>query len=360
MKYLKQVRLAFLAMLSLSLFNCNDDSGSNSSNPVEQGSAELSFRLVDEPGDYDNVFVNVQDVMVKVNDESEGESGWQSLEAINTGVYDLLELTGGMDVLLVDGYEVPAGTLNQIRLVLGEEGNEIVVDGETHPLSTPSAQQSGLKLQVNETLEDGFTYNFLLDFDVDQSIVEAGNSGQYILKPVINVSTEVSSGQVQGAVTPFDFQVMASIEVDGEIISAYANENGVFVLNGVPAGTYNVVITPDSESGYAETVVENVTVVNGEIVDLGTIELQLIPATGSIGGIITNEGVVVTASVEVDGEIIAMNTDEAGAFLLENLPVGIYIVTLAPAEESGLTDTEIIDVEVTEGMVTDLGTITLE
>jgi hypothetical protein len=357
MKTLKSIKLIFPALLLLFVFSCNNDFNAPSSDMDSM--SKISIRLSDNPGDFDNVFIEVLDIMIKYNDDSDDDNGWQSLEAINTGVYDLLELTGGIDVLLVDDYQLPPGTLNQIRLVLGENNSVVCDGGDPIPLRTPSAQQSGLKLKVNHELEEGFTYNFLLDFNVDESIVVAGNSGNINLKPVIRVTTDVTSGKIQGAVNPFDFQVEASVMVDGETVAAYADENGVFMLNGVPAGTYSVVITPSEASGYAGAVVDDVIVVNGEITDIGTVELELLPVTGSITGTITNEGVVVTASVMVDGEEVTADTNEQGVFLLENIPVGVYTVTLTPAEGSGLTATQMNNVEVTENTVTDLGEITL-
>ena len=356
MKAFKNIKLILSSLILIFLFGCNSDSNSPSLSDLDSMS-RISIRLSDGPGDFDNVYIEILDIMIKVNDESDDESGWQSLGAVNQ-IVDLLELTGGESILLVDAFELPPGMLNQIRLVLGDE-NSIVIDGETFPLRTPSAQQSGLKLKVNHELEPGFTYNILLDFDVDKSIVIAGNSGNIILKPVIRASTLYASGKIQGAVNPFNFQVLVSVMVDGETISAYADGAGAFVLNGVPAGTYNVVFTPDAESAYTETTVENVVVVNGEITDIGTIELEL--KVGSITGTITNVGVVVTASVMVDGETISEVADETtGVFLLENIPIGTYTVTLTPAEGSGLTAKEELDVEVTENTVTDLGEITLE
>lgn len=62
--------------------------------------------------------------------------------------------------------------------------------------------------------------------------------------------------------------------VGDETISTFADESGVFVLNGVPAGTYDVLITPDPTSGYAEAIVEDVEVINGEITDIGIVELE--------------------------------------------------------------------------------------
>ena len=336
-------------------FSCNDDS----STPSESGTSNISIRLVDEPGDFEHVYVNVVDVMVKVNDTGTGDEGWVSLDPINTGIYDLLELTGGVNVLLVDDFQIPSGMLNQIRLVLGEEGNTVVIDGETFPLNTPSAQQSGLKIQVNQVLEPGFTYDYILDFDVDQSIVIAGNSGNINLKPVIHASAEVSSGIIQGAVNPFNFQVNASVEVDGETISTYIDDSGNFMLYGVPGGIYTLTLTPDPASGYIPTLVEGVEVINGQITDLGTIDLQLAPVVGSITGTVLNAGITATASVMVDGELVEAMTNELGVFLLSDIPVGIYTVTVTPEEGSGLTPTEFTNVEVTEDTITDLGEITL-
>ena len=167
-----------------------------------------------------------------------------------------------------------------------------------------------------------------------------------------------ASGKIQGTVNPSDIQVLASVTVDGGEISADTDDNGVFVLNGVPAGTYTVVLTPDSNSDYIETIVENVVVVNGVITDIGIIDLE--PKIGSITGTITNVGVVVTASVMVGGDTVSVNIDENRVFLLENIPIGIYTVTLTPADGSGLAVKEESDVEVTQDTVTDLGEITLE
>lgn len=348
--------LSFIAILfGLTLFfSCNDDS--NSVN--DSGMSNISIKLVDDPGDFDNVFIDVQDVMVKVNDDSDGDQGWVSLDPINTGVYDLLDLTGGVNVLLVDDFQIPSGMLNQIRLVLGED-NTVVIDGETFPLNTPSAQQSGLKIQVNQVLEPNFTYNFILDFDADESIVIAGNSGNINLRPVIRASAEISSGIIEGAVNPFDFQVTASVMVGDEEVSTYIDDAGNFALFGVPAGTYTLTLTPDPESGYIPTIIENVEVVNGQITNVGIVDLDMAPVVGSITGTVLNEGITATASVNVDGELVEAMTDENGVFLLSDIPVGIYTVTITPEDGSGLSVTEFLDVEVTEDITTELGEITL-
>jgi len=355
MKTFKKLNLFILSLLLLTFYNCANDS--NGSPNLNDGMAHISIKLVDAPGNYDNVFVDVQDVMIKMNDDSEGEDGWVSAGATG-GIYDLLTLTGGQDAVLVDDYTVLAGELSQIRLVLGED-NSIVIDGEPYDLKTPSAQQSGLKLKVNQTVEAGYLYAFVLDFNVEKSIVEAGNSGNIILKPVINASLEAASGIIQGVVSPSDFPSEVSVMVDGETISTFATpENGgAFMLYGVPVGTYDLTVTPEEGSGYATKVI-SVDVVNGQVTDVGTIELELLP--GSITGKVLNEGVAVVASVMVDAVEVTANTDAMGVFLLEDIPVGTYNVTLTPAEGSGLSIKTIENVEVMADSTTDLGDITLE
>lgn len=57
-------------------------------------------------------------------------------------------------------------------------------------------------------------------------------------------------------------------------ISAYTDEGGNFALHGVPAGTYQVTITPDAETGYDAITEDNVEVVQGEAKELEIIYLE--------------------------------------------------------------------------------------
>ena len=263
MKNVKKILLSLFAILFLAFFVPSCSESDNNSG----GTSRLKVSLTDNPGDYDEVNVEIIDVKVKYSSNTD-ESGWVSIGIDNPGVYNLLDLTGGVTAALADA-EIPSGFLGQIRLILGEN-NTVVKDGMTYPLNTPSAQQSGLKLQVNQTLEPNFTYDFLLDFDVNYSVVvEAGGSGNFNLHPVLRVISMANTGSISGTVDAGGFQVLASVMVNGVEVSAYTNSEGIFHLHGIPAGTYTVTLTPDPESTFSPLIIENVEVVNGVNTDTG-------------------------------------------------------------------------------------------
>jgi hypothetical protein len=252
-KIVKSGVAALLAVLAFFIASCSSEN-----------TARLEVRLTDSPGDYEEVNIDIQAVQVNA---SEGNAGWVSLD-IEEGVYDILELTNGIDTLL-GAIELPAGKIEQIRLVLGSN-NSVKVDGETYSLSTPSGQQSGLKLNLHADLVEGITYKILLDFDAARSIVARGN-GTYSLKPVIRAIEEATTGAIKGTVTPLDATpaIYAIVESD-TIGTAFADEAGKFLVKGLAAGTYKVSIVP--KEGYTTVDKTDVSVTIGNVTDLGLIE----------------------------------------------------------------------------------------
>ncbi|WP_167611073.1 DUF4382 domain-containing protein [Maribellus sediminis] len=165
--------------LAAALFTaCSDD---------DKGTGTLKVHLTDAPATYDAVLIDLQGLKINASSDSTTESGWQNLTLDTMGQIDLLMLTNGNSILLTED-EIPEGRINQMRMILGSN-NEIVVDGDTLDLETPSAQQSGLKFNIHADIVDGETYSMTLDFDAEKSVINKGN-GTYSLKPVIKVITE--------------------------------------------------------------------------------------------------------------------------------------------------------------------------
>ncbi|RMG54628.1 MAG: DUF4382 domain-containing protein [Bacteroidetes bacterium] len=148
---------------------------------VDPSQKQVMFHLhlTDNPGDYQQVNIDLQEVRIKMADSS----GWQTMDTY-AGIYDLLQLQNGLDTLIVAD-SLPAGEVDQIRLVLGPN-NSIMVDSLLYGLDTPSAQQSGLKVKINKVLVQDSLNAVILDFDAHQSIVARGN-GSFGLKPVLRV-----------------------------------------------------------------------------------------------------------------------------------------------------------------------------
>ncbi|MGF1638025.1 MAG: DUF4382 domain-containing protein [Cyclobacteriaceae bacterium] len=134
---------------------------------VPNGMSRLQVYMIDAPAAYEEVNVEIIDVLINRHEEDDSE--WQSIGLIRPGIYNLLDFTGGIDTLLAD-VEIPAGEVKQIRLLLGDE-NSLRIDGDLVDLKTPSAQQSGLKIQIISTLQEGILYKVYLDFDAAMSVV---------------------------------------------------------------------------------------------------------------------------------------------------------------------------------------------
>lgn len=233
-----------------------------------QQSARLQIYLTDDPANYDEVNIDIKQVLINTGDGS--TDNWKEL-AINPGIYNLLEFRNGMDTLL-GSMELPAGKISQIRLVLGNN-NSLKEGNSIHQLETPSAQQSGLKLNVKAELTEGITYKIWLDFDAARSIVKAGNSGKYLLKPVIRTYTEAQSGAIKGFVLP-DAANPWVYAINGTDTVASAKPeagSGYFLLKGLPAGTYLLAL--DGTNGYTDKSITNVLVVNGVVTNVGTTTL---------------------------------------------------------------------------------------
>lgn len=258
------------------IISCQDNNDDQSFD--EELSSRIQLKLVDAPGDYLEVNVIITDI--KYN-STEDDGGWISFgEPEDYPIeVDLTELIAGNSLLLTDEV-IPSGELKQIRLILGE-GNTLVIEDEngnpyTVPLNTPSAQQSGLKLRLDTYLEPNFTYVYILDWDVNKSIVEAGNSGNYNLHPVINVIAEVNSGSITGFVMDDLLAVQdAVVELytvnDEYVTSTITNEQGEFLINGLVEGEYILKIVAIGYAPYVSPTIINVT--NGVISYVGTIIL---------------------------------------------------------------------------------------
>lgn len=142
------------------------------------------------PSDVEHIYLTITEVAVHSSDK-----GWVTLAEPNES-YDFLELISGATAALADTTLEP-GHYTQMRLVLADT-NEVVVNGELHPLIVPSGEQTGIKLNLDLYVEEDEIVEVLVDFDASKSIIWTPNN--YRLHPTFKAFKKVISGTVAGNV----------------------------------------------------------------------------------------------------------------------------------------------------------------
>ncbi|MGC8654741.1 MAG: DUF4382 domain-containing protein [Candidatus Kryptoniota bacterium] len=245
--------------------------GCTKSPTSSNGSGTFQVNMIDSPGSFDAVNIVVDSVTAHIA-TSDSTSGWVTLNSTSK-TYDLLKLVNGVNAVIASA-AVPAGHYSQIRLYIGS-GSNVVIAGSSFPLTIPSGIQSGLKLNVDATVQSGMTYVLTLDFNVNQSIVVTGNflNHQFILKPVIRVITTPSTGAIAGIVLPASARPTITAYNSSDTVSTAADTSGNFKVSYLSAGTYSLQITP-SDTTVKDTTLNNINVTDGQLTNVGTITLS--------------------------------------------------------------------------------------
>ena len=314
------------------------------------GSGKISVHLMDAPGDYQEVNVDVQEIQIN------GPGGWTSLGTVDK-VIDLLHYTNGLTTTLVNEFGVEAGHYTQLRMILGSRNTLKLQDGSVVDLKVPSGMQSGIKLNVNFDVEPGTTKDVFIDFDAHRSVFvhQAGMSDQYILRPVVFCYAEVVTGSISGTVTDAaTHQPIAGAEVTAQqpgagglpvvVRSTVTDANGHYVLAHIWVDqTYYVVTQPAVGSKvYGAAAVQAPKVTTAQ--PLVTQDLALTAAT-EVGGITGSITPVATTGVfdeaillqtfSLGGSDVKLRLHTAGAsfptattesYAFTSLPAGAYSV----------------------------------
>jgi hypothetical protein len=130
-------------------------------------------------------------------------------------------------------------------------------------------------VQIHQDVDGGQLYKLILDFDAAKSIVKAGNSGKYILKPVIRVISFASSGgNLQGVVVPDSIRTAVyAINGADTVASTFTNiSNGKYWFGDIPAGSYQLSFVPNNTT--FNNTEKSVTVVLGQTTTADSVVLQ--------------------------------------------------------------------------------------
>lgn len=185
------------------------------------GTTGLRIGLTDAPGDYMHVFVTIKEIQVhqSAGEVGDVDPGWLTVLAPEN-TYDLKALQNGV-ITNLGLTELAAGHYTQMRLILAGEAipphpyaNYVVIEGSdpeeeyvigqeggysVEELKVPSGLQTGIKIVQGFDIVSGEVTDLILDFDANKSVVQAGKSGNWILKPTIKV-LETINNSVGGTV----------------------------------------------------------------------------------------------------------------------------------------------------------------
>lgn len=302
----------------------------------------LRVSMTDAPAcGYDAVNVTIDRVRVnQSSDAADTASGWVDLPLASPQRVDLLTLTNGVLFPLGEA-PLPAGKYQQMRLVLVDntQANPLAnsvkpTGGSETPLDTPSAQQSGLKLNMNVDVPAGQVVDVVLDFDACKSVVKRGNSGHYNLKPVITVVPVVNSGgqRIEGWVDPSlaAGSTFVSLQSQGLPVKAsIPNSLGRFVLFPVPIGNYDLVVT---SADRATAVITGVPAAATTVTTIGSDSVRINPPGTSmrpVSGTVSPASATVRALQNLTGgpaiEVASPPVDASSGAFSMNLPMGAPI-----------------------------------
>ncbi|MBW2670800.1 MAG: DUF4382 domain-containing protein [Deltaproteobacteria bacterium] len=212
MKVLKFSSWIILFLFALMMTACGGGSSS-----VSDGTGTLSLSLTDATTDeYKAVYVTIKEVWVHMGGNEKKDSNWEVVASPDE-TYNLLDLVNGVreDLGISD---LPAGHYTQMRLIIGDRpdngfnfmsekhpyANYIInISDNYHELKIPSGLQTGIKIVNGFDINANETTELILDFDASRSIVMAGASGQWLLKPTIKVLDTRDDSIVRGTVTSF-------------------------------------------------------------------------------------------------------------------------------------------------------------
>ena len=94
------------------------------------------------------------------------------------------------------------------------------IDPEIHELKVPSGDKTGIKIVGGYNIAANQTTELILDFDACRSVVQAGKSGQWLLKPTIKMGETEGYSIIKGQVTDGDITEPEILGLEGVLVSA--------------------------------------------------------------------------------------------------------------------------------------------
>jgi len=356
------VNIIIVGLMFLTACSGGGDGGSSSP------TGTLSVNLTDaSTTDYQAIYVTIQQVAV----HKDGGGGWNVVSSPNK-TYNLLELVNGVreDLALAT---LASGNYTQLRLILTDTpDNSLNIISRRHPygnyfidgygqsveLKVPSAFHTGIKIVKGFAINADQTTELILDFDAARSIVKAGSSGQWLLKPTIKVLETTEYSIISG-----------NVAAEGILVSAQKYNSSLAVEEKVEvkaatvsdaSGNYKLFLEPDSytlvgyKDGFSPFYKDTKVITTAENTYTENFSPGSASSTGTVSGSVSISGAdqeqYATISIQKDAtvsgnseevEVKALYVANGGTFTT-GLPVGTFTAVISTYGKTAIVQPFII------------------
>lgn len=179
MKHLQTIKFLVLTFIILtSATSCSKDDMGNKNSQL----AAVSVSLKSTTQDLNKVYLDIEDVQIRVKEEKTATNAWVSLNAINTGTHNVSALNDDAQLQLVDFAEIESAYVYEIRIVLSDN-NFIDINQTLFSLDVLDKGNATPSNLVNTEFQSNHIYDIVIDLNLDESISFNATDNMMVLNP---------------------------------------------------------------------------------------------------------------------------------------------------------------------------------
>lgn len=237
---MKKLQFYLLPIICVLFFAACED-------PDSSPKALLNVLLVDSPAKWDSVFVEIEGVDIEVL--ADGRENQNQIFFLEYKSGDkrikVSDLVGG-NALLLGRNELPIGQIINATIILGDE-HSMFIDEKEYILKLIDPSDDQISLSTSIDIEQGISYDILLDMDLEKSIVQASESPlTYALDPTFKLVKGAGTIELSGILKPLTLFPAIFMISETDTFTTHTNTSGQYLFR-VPMGKYGFYFDPKNE-----------------------------------------------------------------------------------------------------------------
>ncbi|MCC5938132.1 MAG: DUF4382 domain-containing protein [Lunatimonas sp.] len=205
--------------------------------------ALINVLLIDAPGDFDEVWLEVLGVeILPAGTRGLENADWSYIPYTPANKMVKVSDLVGSQRLLLGRKEVRAGQVSKIRLALGDN-HYLVKDGQQLMLQSVPNINDRLTVDVALQASAGFAWDIYIDFNLAKSI-QRNTSGGYSLVPSLRAFSMENRSELRGNIQPANARPYIFAITGTDTLATLSATNGEFRLRGLSPATYRIHIQP--------------------------------------------------------------------------------------------------------------------